>query len=154
MVEKKFFLPDTGRYVSLLISFLSLISRCLKDPPAFRKTFFFLIHEHWRRSAPSRRVLGTCNVVAQASESFFAWKTFFQMHCRDSPRRVGEGGFGGEYWCQYAFPVETEESHAVGLVPGESLGSISDVRSRAPNIDLPHLSFWISSRDIYFVYER
>ena len=50
--------------------------------------------------------------------------------------------------------METEESHAVGLVPDESLGSISDVRSRAPNIDLPHLSFWISSRGIYFVYER
>ena len=47
-----------------------------------------------------------------------------------------------------------QESHAVGLVPDESLGSISDVRSRAPNIDLPHLSFWISSRGIYFVYER
>lgn len=50
--------------------------------------------------------------------------------------------------------METEESHAVGLVPGESLGSISDVRSRALDIDPPHLSFWISSRGIYFVYER
>ena len=96
-VKEKFFLPDTGRYISLLISFLSLIARCLKDPPAFRKTFFFfLIHEHWR-SALSRRVLGTCNVAAQASESFSEWKTCSQMHCHDSPWRVGEGGFWGEY---------------------------------------------------------
>ena len=38
--REKVFPPDTGRYISLLISFLSLIARCLKDPPAFRKTFF------------------------------------------------------------------------------------------------------------------
>ena len=48
--------------------------------------------------------------------------------------------------------METEESHAVGIVPGESLGSISDVRSRVPNIDLPHLSFGISSGAIYLFY--
>lgn len=50
--------------------------------------------------------------------------------------------------------METEESHAVGIVPGESLRSISDVRSRVPNIDLPHISFGISSGAIYFMYER
>ncbi|RBQ30259.1 hypothetical protein CRU92_13295 [Arcobacter sp. FW59] len=60
------------------------------------KLFFSLIHEHWR-NALSRRVLGTFNVPAQASESFFEWTTCSQLHCRDSPGRVGEVGVGGEY---------------------------------------------------------
>lgn len=45
-------------------------------------------------------------------------------------------------------------SRAVGVISGESLGSILNIRSRAPNINLLHLSFWISSRAIYFVYGR